>query len=66
MTTAKTAKKEVFIELPRENCHLVFIGGWGGGGGGGGQWGGRRRGGGGGGVNRWWEVYWGRFLQVGR
>ena len=50
MTTAKTAKKEVFIELPRENCHLVFIGGWGGGGG----------------VNMWWEVYWGRFLQVGR
>ena len=49
MTTAKTAKKEVFIELPRENCHLVFIGG-----------------GGGGGVNMWWEVYWGRFLQVGR
>ena len=32
MTTAKTAKKEVFIELPRENCHLVFIGGGGGGG----------------------------------
>ena len=30
MTTAKTAKKEVFIGLPRENCHLVFIGGWGG------------------------------------
>ena len=51
MTTAKTAKKEVFIGLPRENCHLVFIGGWGG-------WGG--------GVNMWWEVYWGRFLQVGR
>ena len=31
MTTAKTAKMEVFIGLPRENCHLVFSEGGGGG-----------------------------------
>ena len=30
MTTAKTAKMEVFIGLPRENCHLVFSEGGGG------------------------------------